>query len=90
MRQTVILLIAVHGNLEARAPSYELERILPFLETENLPIGVLGPQADNLEFKVEDNELPFSERYTWLITVGCSSGGCGGGSATLWGGSQSE
>ena len=50
-------------------PSYELERILPFLETDNLPVGALGPQADNLGFKVEEERLPFSERYAWLITV---------------------
>ena len=58
-----------YGNTKARAPSYELERILPFLETENLPIGALGPQTDNLAFKVEKRRLPFSERYSWLITV---------------------
>ena len=58
-----------YGNPKARAPSYELERILPFLETENLPVGDLGPQTDNLAFKVEKERLPFSERYAWLITV---------------------
>ena len=58
-----------YGNLSAHAPSYELERILPFLETENLPVGGLGPQADNLAFQVEEERLPFSERYAWLITV---------------------
>ena len=58
-----------YGNPGAHAPSYELERILPFLETENLPVGGLGPQADNLAFQVEKERLPFSERYEWLITV---------------------
>ena len=58
-----------YGNPKARTPSYELERILPFLETENLPVGALGPQTDNLAFKVEKRRLPFSERYAWLITV---------------------
>ena len=58
-----------YGNPSARAPSYELERILPFLETENLPVGGLGPQADNMAFQVEEDRLPFSERYGWLITV---------------------
>ena len=58
-----------YGNPGAHAPSYELERILPFLETENLPVGGLGPQADNLAFQVEKEKLPFSERYEWLITV---------------------
>ena len=58
-----------YGNPNARAPSYELERILPFLETENLPVGRIGPQTENLSFKVEKKLLPFSERYAWLITV---------------------
>ena len=58
-----------YGNPEARTLSYELERILPFLETENLPVGTLGPQRNNQAFKVERSRLPFSERYTWLITV---------------------
>ena len=58
-----------YGNPEARTPSYELELFLPFLETENLPVGTLGPQSNNQAFKVERSRLPFSERYTWLITV---------------------
>ena len=56
-----------YGSPEARASSYELERILPFLEVENLPVGNLGPQRNNLGFKAA--RLPFSERYAWLITV---------------------
>lgn len=58
-----------YGNPEARSPSYELERILPFLETENLPVGTLGLQRNNETFNVEETRLPFSERYRWLITV---------------------
>ena len=58
-----------YGNRRAHAPSYELERILPFLETEKLPVGGLGPQANNRAFQVEEERLPFSERYAWLITV---------------------
>ena len=58
-----------YGNPNTQAPSYELARILPFLETENLPAGGLGPQADNLAFQVEEDRTPFSERYAWLITV---------------------
>ena len=58
-----------YGNPQARSPSYELERILPFLETENLPVGTLGPQTNNPDFKLESSRLPFSERYAWLITV---------------------
>lgn len=58
-----------YGNPKARSPSYELERILPFLETENLPVGTLGPQMENPEFSAKEKRLPFSERYAWLITV---------------------
>ena len=56
-----------YGNPDALPPSYELERILPFLDIENLPVANLGPQADNQKFKVK--RLPLSERYAWLITV---------------------
>ena len=58
-----------YGNANAHPVSYELERILPFLQTEDLPVGTLGPQMNNPAFKVEKTRLPFSERYAWLITV---------------------
>ena len=58
-----------YGNADARPASYELERILPFLQTEDLPVGTLGPQMNNPAFTVEKTRLPFSERYAWLITV---------------------
>ena len=56
-----------YGNPSARAPSYELERILPFLDTEDLPTGALGPQTDNQAFEIEKKRLPFSERFPWLF-----------------------
>ena len=56
-----------YGNENALVPSYELERILPFLETENLPVGILGPEANNDNFEIEVKSRPFSERFPWLI-----------------------
>ena len=56
-----------YGNIDAHAPSYELGRILPFLDTEDLPTGSLGPQTDNQAFELEEKRVPFSERFPWLI-----------------------
>ena len=58
-----------YGNPDARPPSYELERILPFLETENLPQGTLGRETSNPAFELEEKEEPFTERFAWLITA---------------------
>lgn len=60
-----------YGNPEAHAPSYELERIFPYLVTENLPKAQLGTHTANPLF-VEPPEPtkppePFTERYPWLL-----------------------
>ena len=54
-----------YGNADARRPSYDIERVLPYLATEELPEARLGPQANNPEF-VEAPE-PVSERLPWLF-----------------------
>lgn len=54
-----------YGNAEARSPSYELERIFPYLVTENLPQARLGTHTTNPLF-AEPPE-PFTERYPWLF-----------------------
>jgi len=56
-----------YGNPEARTPSYDLKRFLPYLETEGLPRGLLGPQSDNPGFTIP--QKPFTERLPWLIPV---------------------
>jgi hypothetical protein len=40
---------------------------LPYLETEDLPAGILGPQAENPDFS--ESQAPLSERLPWLIPV---------------------
>jgi len=62
-----------YGNEDARAPSYELERIFPYLVTENLPQARLGAHAANPLF-LETPEppepiRPFTERYPWLLAT---------------------
>ena len=42
-----------YGNIEAHRPSYDIERVFPYLATEDLPQAKLGPQADNPLFVVE-------------------------------------
>ena len=57
-----------YGNPEASAPSYDLERIFPYLVTEGLPVAALGPHLQNPAFTVVvPPEPPFTERYPWLL-----------------------
>ncbi|MDP3064335.1 MAG: hypothetical protein Q8O40_14160, partial [Chloroflexota bacterium] len=54
-----------YGNSQARTPSYEMERIFPYLVTENLPQAQLGAHATNPSFAAP--VPPFTERYPWLL-----------------------
>jgi hypothetical protein len=57
-----------YGNPEARTPSYELEHILPYLVTDNLPAATLGTHTANPAFEIPpEPEKPFSERFPWLF-----------------------
>ncbi|MBI4337859.1 MAG: DUF3999 family protein [Chloroflexi bacterium] len=57
-----------YGNAGARAPSYEFERVFPYLVTEGLPRAQLGAQTSNPSFEqVKPPPEPFSERYPWLL-----------------------
>ena len=56
-----------YGNAAAGKPSYDIERIFPYLITEGLPEGVTGPQAGNPDFAEE--RPPLSERFPWLFPV---------------------
>ena len=59
-----------YGNSEASAPSYELEKVFPYLVTEDLPVARLGrhevnPAVDVMP--VRPDSVPFTERYPWLL-----------------------
>ena len=59
-----------YGNPEVSAPSYDLERIFPYLVTEGLPVAALGPHLQNPAFTVvvpPEPSRPFTERYPWLL-----------------------
>lgn len=57
-----------YGNKEARQPSYDIERIFPYLVTDDLPKARLGPQAINPGFVEKKPPLPpLSERLPWLL-----------------------
>ena len=57
-----------YGNREARRPSYDIERIFPYLVTDDLPESRLGPQALNKGFVEKKPPLPpLSERLPWLL-----------------------
>ena len=54
-----------YGNAEARRPSYDIERVFPYLVTEELPEAKLSPQATNPDFV--EKKPPVSERFPWLF-----------------------
>ncbi len=54
-----------YGNNEARRPSYDIERIFPYLVTAQLPRVTLGDQAINPSFV--EKKPPISERFPWLF-----------------------
>ena len=59
-----------YGNLEASAPSYELEKLFPYLVTEDLPVARLGPHDLNPASDApapSPEGVPFTERYPWLL-----------------------
>lgn len=65
-----------YGNREARAPSYELERVFPYLVTENLPEAQVGVHTSNPLFtEPSEPAIPLTERYAWLLptVVGLAS-----------------
>ena len=57
-----------YGNPDVSAPSYDLERVFPYLVTEGLPVAALGSHTQNPAFAVpEPPPKPFTERYPWLL-----------------------
>ena len=59
-----------YGNPEASTPSYELEKLFPYLVTEDLPVARLGLREVNPAFGVpapRPEGVPFTERYPWLL-----------------------
>jgi hypothetical protein len=54
-----------YGNVKAQRPSYDIERIFPYLATEELPEAKLGSQTINPHFVEE--KPPVSERSPWLF-----------------------
>lgn len=54
-----------YGNTKARQPSYDIERVFPYLVTEKLLEAKLGPQTANPSF--EEEKPPVSERFPWLF-----------------------
>jgi hypothetical protein len=55
-----------YGNPEAKVASYDIERLVNYLETETLPRAHLDHQLTNPYFT---NNSPVSERYPWLLPL---------------------
>lgn len=54
------------GNPDAKLASYDIERLVRYLETETLQQAYLGPQLTNPYFT---DDSPVSERYPWLLPL---------------------
>ena len=54
-----------YGNADARRPIYDIERVFPYLATEELPEAELRAQTTNLYFV--EKKPPVSERFPWLL-----------------------
>lgn len=54
-----------YGNVEAQRPTYDIERLFPYLVTEELPEAELDVQTANSHFVKE--KPPVSERFPWLL-----------------------
>ena len=59
-----------YGNPDVSAPSYELERIFPYLVTENLPVAHLGPHTPNPAFAMPTPTTP-ARTLSPSVTRGC-------------------
>lgn len=55
-----------YGSPIAKAPSYDLEHIFPYLVTEDLAQANLGDKIINSSF-IKKSAEPFSDRYPWLL-----------------------
>ena len=58
-----------YGNQEARRPSYDIEHIFPFLETEGLAKATLGSEFETSPVEIVQPITPVSEGLPWLIPV---------------------
>jgi len=56
-----------YGNPNAERPTYDIERVLPYLDTEDLAEPALGPQRENPQFV--GASIPITERLPWLLGV---------------------
>ena len=66
-----------YGNDDATRPSYDVERVFIYLETESPPRATLGPQSDNPLFEEEPPPpappVPVTERMPWLLPLAVSA-----------------
>ena len=61
---------AFYGNADAQRPTYDIDRLLSFLDTEDLPVAELGVQTDNPMYVAPVTPRPpLTERLPWLLPV---------------------
>ena len=66
-----------YGNPEASAPSYELEKLFPYLVTEDLPVARLGPH--DVQPRVRGTGVPARSRALHRTLPMVAAGGRSGG-----------
>jgi len=57
------------GNPAAAVPQYDIVHYIGRLRSEGVTAAALGPAAQNPAFGPKKVEIPWSERYKWLIWV---------------------
>ena len=61
---------AFYGNADAQRPTYDIDRLLSFLDTEDLPVAGLEAQTDNPMYVAPVlPRAPLTERLPWLLPV---------------------
>ena len=61
---------AFYGNADAQRPTYDIDRLLSFLDTEDLPVAELGAHTDNPMYVAPvQPQPPLTERLPWLLPV---------------------
>ncbi len=64
---------AYWGNKEIKAPSYDVGELLGSLDIEAYPAFSLGDAVQNPHYREAESQVPFSERYSFLLPFGLAA-----------------
>lgn len=69
LESTTVKLLAYWGNATVESPSYDVEKLLEFIEVDQYPVFKLTDKKENPDYKPLENSLPITERYQFLLPV---------------------